>query len=216
VIARRTALAAAVALAAIAPAAGCSSPFLSSETLSPTDFDDVVDEHAPTLATLRVGVLARPATEPSHHESSRDDATLLARHLAGEGVFERVAVTDEARPDEVDYLIDCSVECISTRDLHSIAAYLYGFPGLGLPFLFGAPYASASAFYVAEATFYRSGEDGLEPVGGSVAVNRKEWSFINLYWEPDFFDPGELEPLFDQVLADFLVRSGALAPREEP
>jgi hypothetical protein len=89
--------------------------------------------------------------------------------------------------------------------------YLWNCVTLGMGFLIGWPHQDSSAFYVADAVFYDNRSGRPELVAGSIAENYKEWYCDNIYWRPSFYDGYALEPLFDQFLYDFLVRSGCLA-----
>ncbi|MEW6745721.1 MAG: hypothetical protein AB1486_23475 [Planctomycetota bacterium] len=189
---------------------------LSSDTLSPESYGELVDGHEAQLRTLTIGVLENPNRR---QWSSRvagdivderpDENALLAEFLGDTGVFGEVILVQTPADSRADFVLSCSVECLYNIELDDWM-FTFNCITLGIGFLLGWPHQDPEAFYVAQAVFYDSRGDDAVVVAGSLVTNHKEWYCDNIYWRPDFYEDDSLEPLFRQTLYDFLARSGCL------
>lgn len=185
---------------------------LSTNSISTPGYGDFVDEEV--LKGLTIGVLRNPyrsrwqsAVDGEFADKRTDENELLAAYLKDTDLFGDVVLVDGKDATGADYVISCSVDCIYTIELNE-AVYIANCVTLGVGFLLGVPHQESSAFYVAEAVVME-GKTG-EVVSGSLAENYKTWRYDNMYWRPNFYSPGTLSPLFEQILYDFLTRSGCL------
>ncbi|MHC4469540.1 MAG: hypothetical protein ACYTDY_00465 [Planctomycetota bacterium] len=191
-----------------------------SDTLSPSDYRDLVEGSESSLEELRIGVLRNRNRDTwnsmveGEDVDERIDENLLLRDFLDEtGLFGDVVVVDDPFEAGVDYYITCSADCMYDIQLSSWM-YAWNWLLLGTGFLLGWPHQDSEASYVTEAVFYQVSEEGGKrlPVlaGASISTNLRTWYGDNIYWRPDFYGASALEPMFEQILYDFLAQSGCL------
>lgn len=190
---------------------------VSDDSFSAPDYDDLIDGCDSVLENVTVGVLRNPSrgqwnstVEGYVKDVHVDENILLAKFLEDEGLFKRVVLVDSLGRSSEDFIISCSVECIYHIDLDEWM-FVWNCLTLGIGFLIGWPHEDTSAFYVAEAIVYDNRGGEPEVVTGSLAENYKEWYCDNIWWRPSFYAGYALEPLFEQILYDFLAKSGCTA-----
>ena len=196
-------------------------PFLAplvgtTNTISVPSYDDLVIGKEPVLKKLTIGVLANPnrsawqsKVDGEYVDQRIDENKLLAEFLQDSGLFARVEMVNNVKNSGTDYVISCSADCIYTIELNSFI-YTMNCLTLGIGFLLGVPYQESSGSYVLESVIYdtRDGKDDV--IAGSLAENYRCWRYDNMYWRPGFYGYSALKPLFQQVLYDFIIRSGCL------
>ncbi|MHC4469772.1 MAG: hypothetical protein ACYS99_02315 [Planctomycetota bacterium] len=195
---------------------------LNADSLEPSDFDVLVEGREETLQGLRIGVLRNPGrngwssqVDGEVLDERVDENELLREYLEETGLFGGVEVVDDPLEARVDYVITCSSDCIYDIELNSWM-YAWNWTLLGFGFLLGWPHQNSEGSYVTEAAFYKveETEDGKGRhaflVGGTISTNVRTWYGDNIYWRPDFYSLSAMEPMFDQLLYDFLSQSGCL------
>lgn len=184
----------------------------SSDSIDSADYNRLVADHREALAGLRLGVVRNPhrtAIGPSADGARKDENVLLRDFLEETELFDSVVLVDDLETVPVDYAISASADCIFETSLDSWT-YTFNWMLLGVGFLLGIPYQDTTATYLVESVFYESDGTQTQLAGASIAFNQREWYGQNLYWKPKFYSAKNLEPLFEQVLYDFLLESGCL------
>lgn len=201
-------------------------PFVGgTSTLRGRDPWDIANGHESALRRLTVGCLKNPHRSAwkreleiggtQADEEREDENELLAEYLRGLDMFAEVRVVNSAAADGCDFVISLSVECVQADRIDGWAYAFNIFPYCGFGFLLGFPYRQCSAMYVGQAVVFDVRGGRAEPVSGAMASNFREWPAVNLYYTPNYFSGWNLEPIFEQIAGEFLLRSGCLAPAEE-
>lgn len=180
--------------------------------------NDLIEQNRDILKLTSVGVLQNPnrgewksKVEGEVRDEHPDENVMLAEYLRDKDIFSEVMIIDSPSNATQDFIITCSVDCIYDIDLDGTMYTVNTYFTLGLGYLIGWPYQNSSAFYVIEGVIYDNRSGTPEVAAGTLAENTKEWYCDNCYWRPSFYAAYAAEPLFDQVLYDFLTRSGCLA-----
>ncbi|MGE3164037.1 MAG: hypothetical protein AB7O52_03970 [Planctomycetota bacterium] len=176
-------------------------------SLEPGDYRRIVDESA--LEDLSIGIL-RPPRAPAAYaldDPHVDESVMLRDYLVGTRLFRSVEIVDDPVAARCDFAISCSADSIRETTLDP---WVYGFNWalLGLGFVLGIPYQDTQATYLVEAVFYEVQTPDVELAGASIVFNHRRWYGHNLYWDPDVHGAKSFEPVFAQLLYDFLVESG--------
>jgi hypothetical protein len=189
----------------------------SDNSLDVPDYDDLVQGAQAELKQLSVAVLRNPnrgrwtsVVDGEVLDERPDENALLAEFIEDQEIFGQVVLIDSLSQAEQDFILSVSVDCIYQIELDG-GIYVWNCITLGLGTFLGWPHHDSSAFYVAEGVIYDNRGERPQLVTGSLVENYKEWYCDNIYWRPDFYDLDELEPLFEQILYDFLTRSGCLS-----
>jgi hypothetical protein len=193
----------------------------SSDSMSVPDYSSLAEGREDILNQLTIGVLRNPNRAAWNSKVAGDfvdervdENVLLAEFLLETELFKDVVLVDTAIRSDHDFILTCSVDCIYSIDLDGWM-YTFNCLTLGIGFLLGWPHQDPSAFYVSEALIYDNRGSAPVVVTGSLAMNYKEWYCDNIYWRPDFYGASALEPLFEQILYDFLSKSGCFAEEAE-
>ncbi len=188
----------------------------STNSISVPSYFDIIQNQESRLKELRIGVLSNrnrsdwnSKVDGQILDTREDENKLLCDFLLNSGLFKDVILKKNFKSGDVDYIISCNVDCIYTIELDGFA-YTMNCLTLGIGFLLGVPYQDSSAFYVAEAIVRDGKNDTQEVLSGSLSENYKVWRYDNIYWRPDFYGYSALKPLFNQILFDFITRSGCL------
>jgi hypothetical protein len=193
-----------------------------SDSFTPSDYDALLEGRRDALKDLRIGVLKNPSRQGWSSEVEGeildervDENVLLREFLMDTDLFGDVSVVLDPFQARCDYYISVSTDCIYDIQLDGWM-YAWNWMLLGFGFLVGWPHQDSEASYVTEAIFYQvePTEDGKGGhsllVGGSISTNHRTWYGDNIYWRPDFYGLSAHEPMFEQVLFDFLTQSGCL------
>jgi hypothetical protein len=189
----------------------------SNNSLEAPDSDVLIEGQEEFLQNYTVGVLRNQyrggwnsLVEGDLVDDRPDENVLFAEFLQDEELFRDVVLLDGFGEADVDFIVSCSVDCIYSIDLDG-GMYFFNWLTLGIGFLLGWPHQNPSAFYVMEAVIYDNQGEAPYVTASTLALNHKEWYCDNIYWRPSFYAAYALEPLFEQVLYDFLAHSGCLA-----
>lgn len=196
------------------------------DSVHPKSPSDVAAGHEDALKRIRLGIVKNPnrarwssPIDKEDVDEREDENLMLAEYAKETGLFGDVVVVDSIAKGQADYLVSCSVDCTYYLRADGWGYACNIFPWCMGGFLFGLPYRDSTALYVGQAEFYDCRGEAPELVAGSLASNFKKWSAISLYTKPNYYGMRCMRPIFDQILDDFIVKSGALGapscPAEE-
>jgi len=188
-------------------------------SLSTPNYSDFVDKQEQALKKLKIGVIeniykSEKDSLAEWHKSfgweiRPDENVHLYEFLKNSKLFQKVYYKSVFQVGEVDYIFSCNVDCIHTTKLNR-GIFMTNLATLGIGFLLGLPHENTSAFYVLESTVQDGKKENFPIISGSLVENYRDWYFNNIYYEPTFYDANSLQPLFKQVLFDFLRASHEL------
>ncbi len=188
-------------------------------SLSTPNYSDFVDKQEHSLKNLKIGVVENiyQSQKDSFEEQNvsfdwetrLDENFHLYEFLKNSKLFQEVQYKPVFQVGEVNYIFSCNVDCIRTTKLKR-GIFMINLITLGIGFLLGLPHVDTSGFYVLESIVQDGKKENFPIISGSLVENYRDWYFDNIYFKPIFYDANSLQPLFQQVLFDFLRASHEL------